>query len=138
MVSKAPFVSTNFPGWCCCQEILIHDSFLQTGDRGKPAGAGTLQFALSFWLRQHLAAQACRRQCGRHDPCVGEAVQLTEQILSLAPWGCSWMATIFASGCPLEMLHTKGPCKKWFRVPVTKMKLQCYGDAAVLCSQVCH
>lgn len=30
------------------------------------------------------------------------------------------------------MLHTKGPCKKWFRVPVTKMKLQCYGDAAVL------
>lgn len=41
------------------------------------------------------------------------------------------MATIFV-GCPLEMLHTKGPCKKWFRVPVTKMKLQCYGDAAVL------
>lgn len=30
------------------------------------------------------------------------------------------------------MLHTKGPYKKWFRVPVTKMKLQCYGDAAVL------
>lgn len=30
------------------------------------------------------------------------------------------------------MLHTKGPCKKCFRVPETKMKLQCYGDAVVL------
>lgn len=37
--------------------------FLQTGDRGKPADAGTLQFALSFWLRQHLAGPAYRRQC---------------------------------------------------------------------------
>lgn len=36
--------------------------FLQIGDRDKPADAGTLQFALSFWLRQHLVAQACRRQ----------------------------------------------------------------------------
>ena len=30
------------------------------------------------------------------------------------------------------MLHTKGPCKKCFRVPETKMKLQCYGDTVVL------
>lgn len=107
--------------------------FLQIGDRSKPADAGTLQFALSFWLRQHLAAQTYRRQCKSKSMIQreAEAMQHTDEIPSLVPWGCSWKATI-SVGCPLEIPPSTGPDEKCFRVPETKMKLQHYGDTSVL------
>lgn len=51
-------MSTNFSGWCCCQEILIHDDkvFSANWGSGKPADPQDLQFALSFCESQHLAA----------------------------------------------------------------------------------
>lgn len=56
-------MSINVPGWCCCQEIRMHDKvFCKFGTEERIADARPLRFALSFWQRQYLAARACGRQ----------------------------------------------------------------------------
>lgn len=78
---QGSFVSTNFSGWCCCQEILIHDKVScklgqwQTCRRTDPAVCFVLLLEV---------APGC--------PGPWEAMQdlLTHQIPALVPWGCSW------------------------------------------------
>lgn len=104
--------------------------FLQIGDRGKPADGWTLQFALSFWLRQHLAAQTCRR------PCKCKISHRSSNVAS-TPNPIPGTMRLLLQGnhfcrCPLETPRTKGPHKKYFKMPETKIKLQCCGDTSVL------
>lgn len=107
------------------------EGFLKIGDRGKPADGRTLQFALSFWIRQAPSCSDLKKAVQMQDHHMEEAMCLTDQVSSLVPWSYSCKANI-SGGCPLAMPRTIGPCKKCFRMPETKIKLQCYGDTSAL------
>lgn len=124
-------MSTNFPGWCCCQEILIHDKgFCKLGTEANLQMDGPYSLLClsgwdSTWLLRPVEGSANARS---H---IEAAMWLPHRIPSLVPWGCSCKATI-SLGCPLEVPRTKGPHKKYFKMPETKIKLQCCGDTSVL------
>lgn len=109
---------------------------LQIEDSGKPADGQTLQFALSFWLRQHLASQACSRQCKKAD--------LYRRESHVADWPnplpesmrSSWKA-IISVGFPLEMPHKTlmESAQGAWNQDETAVR---WGHSSAHSSQVCH
>lgn len=79
-------MSINFPGWCCCQEILIHDKvFCELGTEAN------LRMDRPYSLLCLLADTApggpgLQKEVQRQDLHIkGEAMWLTDQIPSLVP-----------------------------------------------------
>lgn len=129
-------MSTNFSGWCCCQEILIHDKVFCKLGQWQTCGYADPAVCFVFLCETAPGCPACGRQCK------GKITQREKQhgarTKSQLPvlWGCSWKATI-SVGFPLEMPHTKSPHKKCFRTPEPEMKLQSYRDTLVLTEAKC-
>lgn len=119
-------MSTHFPGWCCCQEILIHDEgFLQIGDRANlrsqgPSGRLCLSGGGSTWQlgpekRDHLRGRSSAAHGSHPVPRTTRLFLEGNHFWRLSPRDASY----------------RRPLQECFRMSEAQLRLQRYGDASV-------